>query len=37
MAGSAVLESETTTVVIHQGDVATVDDRGWLDIRVARR
>ncbi|WP_332302755.1 hydantoinase/oxoprolinase family protein [Rhizobium sp. GR12] len=33
--GPAVFESETTTIVIHEGDVATVDARGWLDIMVA--
>lgn len=37
IAGPAICESETTTVIIHEGDLATVDDRGWLDIRVAAR
>lgn len=35
--GPAIFESETTTVIIHAGDVATVDARGWLDIKVAPR
>jgi N-methylhydantoinase A/oxoprolinase/acetone carboxylase beta subunit len=30
--GLAVVESETTTVVIGESDVAIIDERGWLDI-----
>lgn len=36
MKGPLLLESETTTVLIRAGDSARFDQRGWLDIRVAR-
>jgi N-methylhydantoinase A len=34
--GPAIVEAETTTVVINTGDSLTVNALGWLDIRVAR-
>ena len=33
--GPAVVESETTTVLLRHGDSARMDGRGWLDIAVA--
>ena len=33
--GPAVVESETTTVLLRQSDRAAVTDQGWLDIAVA--
>jgi N-methylhydantoinase A len=36
IAGPAVLESDTTTVLLRQGDRAVFDRRGWLDIAVGR-
>ena len=35
--GPAILEAETTTVVINAGDRLVVNGRGWLDIRLARK
>lgn len=35
--GPAIIEAETTTVVINVGDELTVNGLGWLDIRVARK
>jgi N-methylhydantoinase A len=35
--GPAIIEAETTTVVINAGDGLVVNGRGWLDIRVSRR
>ncbi|MBR0825107.1 hydantoinase/oxoprolinase family protein [Bradyrhizobium manausense] len=35
--GPAIIEAETTTVVINAGDNLTVNGLGWLDIRVARK
>jgi N-methylhydantoinase A len=35
LAGPAVVESETTTVLLRPGDGARMDGRGWLDIAVA--
>jgi N-methylhydantoinase A len=35
LAGPAIVEAETTTVVINDGDVLSVNSLGWLDIRVA--
>lgn len=32
--GPAVIEAETTTVILHSGDAACVTDHGWLDIAV---
>jgi N-methylhydantoinase A len=32
--GPAIVEAETTTVVIHEGDRLTVNRLGWLDIRL---
>ncbi len=32
--GPAIVEAETTTVVINSGDKLTVNDLGWLDIQV---
>lgn len=34
ISGPAVIEAETTTVILHQGDKASVNDQGWLDIDV---
>ena len=34
LAGPAVVESETTTVLLRPGDSARMDGRGWLDIAV---
>jgi N-methylhydantoinase A len=34
--GPAIVEAETTTVVINAGDRLTVNALGWLDIRVAK-
>jgi N-methylhydantoinase A len=33
--GPAIIEAETTTVLIDDGDALTVNTLGWLDIRVA--
>lgn len=35
IAGPALIEAETTTVILHAGDEAAVTEAGWLDIRVA--
>jgi N-methylhydantoinase A len=35
--GPAIIEAETTTVVINAGDRLAVNGRGWLDLRVARK
>jgi len=35
--GPAIIEAETTTVVINDGDQLAVNGLGWLDIRVARK
>src|SRR5258708_631625 len=35
--GPAIIEAETTTVVINAGDGLNVNGRGWLDIRLARK
>jgi N-methylhydantoinase A len=32
--GPAIIEAETTTVVIHQGDRLTVNSLGWLDVAL---
>jgi N-methylhydantoinase A len=32
--GPAIIEAETTTVVIHQGDRLTVNRLGWLDVQL---
>lgn len=37
IAGPAVIEAETTTVILHQGDHARVTENGWLDISVRQR
>ncbi|MGX9394019.1 hydantoinase/oxoprolinase family protein (plasmid) [Nitrobacteraceae bacterium UC4446_H13] len=37
ISGPAIVESETTTIVLHQGDRASVNHFGWLDISVAPR
>jgi len=34
LAGPAIVESETTTVLLRPGDSARMDGRGWLDIAV---
>jgi N-methylhydantoinase A len=36
LAGPAIIEAETTTVVIKEGDELLVNGLGWLDIRIAR-
>lgn len=33
--GPAVMEAETTTVILHEGDIARVTSQNWLDINVA--
>jgi N-methylhydantoinase A len=33
--GLAIVEAETTTVVVNAGDRITVNDLGWLDIALA--
>jgi N-methylhydantoinase A len=35
--GPAIIEAETTTVVINAGDRLAVNGLGWLDIRIARK
>jgi N-methylhydantoinase A len=35
LAGPAIIEAETTTVLINEGDALTVNALGWLDISVA--
>ena len=35
LAGPAIIEAETTTVIINEGDSLSVNPLGWLDIRVA--
>lgn len=37
LGGPALLEAETTTVIIHEADIATVTKHGWLDVAVAPR
>jgi len=32
--GPAIIEAETTTVVVNEGDRVLTDERGWLDIRL---
>jgi N-methylhydantoinase A len=34
LAGPAIVESDTTTVLLRTGDAARYDVRGWLDITV---
>ena len=34
--GPAIIEAETTTVAINEGDQLSVNAQGWLDIRVAK-
>ncbi len=34
LAGPAIVESDTTTVLLRPGDAAAMDARGWLDIAV---
>lgn len=34
VAGPAVVESDTTTVLLRAGDRARYDRRGWLDVAV---
>jgi N-methylhydantoinase A len=36
VAGPAIVESDTTTILLRPGDNARFDDRGWLDITVGR-
>ncbi len=36
VAGPAIVESDTTTVLLRPGDSARMDARGWLDIAVPR-
>jgi N-methylhydantoinase A len=35
VAGPAIVESDTTTVLLRQGDTGRFDRRGWLDVTVA--
>ena len=34
LAGPAIIESDTTTVLLRAGDTARFEARGWLDITV---
>jgi N-methylhydantoinase A len=34
IAGPAVVESDTTTVLLRPGDIARFDARGWLDVAI---
>ena len=34
VAGPAIIESATTTVLLRAGDTARMDARGWLDVAV---
>jgi N-methylhydantoinase A len=34
--GPAIVESDTTTVLLLPGDAARMDARGWLDIAVPK-
>jgi len=34
LAGPAIVESDTTTVLLRAGDTARFDARGWLDVAV---
>ena len=34
LAGPAIIEAETTTVVVNDGDIVTVNGLRWLDIRL---
>jgi N-methylhydantoinase A len=36
VAGPAIVESDTTTVLLRPGDTARYDARGWLDVQIAR-
>jgi N-methylhydantoinase A len=36
LAGPAIVESDTTTVLLRAGDAARFDARGWLDAAVGR-
>src|SRR5262249_37029473 len=35
IAGPAIIEADTTAVIVNAGDCITVNDLGWLDILVA--
>ena len=35
--GPALVESDTTTVLLRPGDTACLDNRGWLDVAIDRR
>ncbi len=34
VAGPAIIESDTTTVLLRPGDTARFDARGWLDVTI---
>ena len=34
LTGPAIIEAETTTVLVDTGDRVTVNDLGWLDIEL---
>jgi N-methylhydantoinase A len=36
LVGPAIIEAETTTVLINEADALVVNALGWLDIRVAK-
>ena len=36
LTGPAIIEAETTTVVVNEGDRLSVNGHGWLDIALAR-
>ena len=36
IAGPALIEAETTTILIGRSDILTVNALGWLDIEIGR-
>ena len=36
LSGPAIIEAETTTVVVNAGDELRVNDLGWLDIALRK-
>ncbi|WP_321938782.1 hydantoinase/oxoprolinase family protein [Paraburkholderia sp. J8-2] len=37
ISGPAVIEAETTTIILHRGDKAIVTENGWLDLSVRQK
>ena len=33
--GTAIIDAETTTIIVNEGDRVTVNPLGWLDIKLA--